>query len=1103
MKLAKIVKIAPQFQRSVRIDLDFGREDALRAYVFQPSARAAIQSVARYVRESSTCAFTFTGPFGGGKSSLALILASRLASTPSIRMVAAKRLGKETNIELNKAINCDGKRWDYVPLVGSRRDLVASVWEQLESLRLIRTRSANRSAGALIEALLQIASRPTNSGLLLVVDELGKHLEHAAREGGDIFFLQQIAEAANRSNRRLIFVGILHQAFDQYASRLGRDTKDEWAKIQGRFTDIPIITPVDEVIELVGQAVLTNDAPHRHTADMARAVADEIRKNRPGYSDDLWRRLDRCWPLHPATAALVGPISRRRFSQNERSVFSFLGSAEPLGFREFIDTTEVAAKQTFAPARYWDYLRANLEPSILASPDGHRWAQAAEAVSRSEAKGGHLHIDITKTVALIDLFKNGSGLSATNEVVAQSVQGSGDDVRRALRELNQWAVIAHRKHIDAWVIHEGSDFDVDRAVDSILSGGIEFTLDRLAMLTNLQPILAKRLYHETGTLRWFLAEVCPLEETEKLARQFSGDEGAAGKFLLALPSKQEALNTAKLRARDASKLASNYPVAVGVAENVFHIRDLGYELLALEALQRKYPEIEGDAVARREITARISRVSSVLEEELRRAFLSCKWFVHGDVRTAKNDMGLSQLASELASACFPSAPTVSSELVNRQKPSGNSQAAVRQLLWAMVTKPKIRDLGLDGFSAERGLYVTVLQVTNLHKDRKEGVAEFVRPSPKSSKEFAALWSAGDELLAGKSEPMTFAKLYEIWEGPPFGVRKGLLPILGVAYVLSNPNSIFAYREGVYQPELTPVLVDTLLQDPSLIALRWFDTGKHQKEVLQAVASTVKTTISNQIEAEPLSLAKALVKFAFELPKWTHRTSQLSKGAAGVLQLLLTANDPNRLLFIDLPSALSMNGNAAQLKLALQTSLLELRAAYPRMLELIRSKLLDSLKVDANDRIDIGKRCEIVHGISGDLLLDAFALRLTDLESDQAQLEGLISLVTNRPPREWSDHDIDRAMIELARLAMRFRQVELLASVKGRVPSRQSVAMAVSLPDGEQARLRAVDISAHDRSNVSRMAEDIRKFLLDRSSDRDLCLAAMAEAAFALAETESA
>ena len=108
MKLAKVVKIAPQFQRSVRIDLDFGREDALRAYVFQPSARAAIQSVARYVKESSTSAFTFTGPFGGGKSSLALLLASRLASTPSIRMAAAKRLGKETNTELNKAINCDG-----------------------------------------------------------------------------------------------------------------------------------------------------------------------------------------------------------------------------------------------------------------------------------------------------------------------------------------------------------------------------------------------------------------------------------------------------------------------------------------------------------------------------------------------------------------------------------------------------------------------------------------------------------------------------------------------------------------------------------------------------------------------------------------------------------------------------------------------------------------------------------------------------------------------------------------------------------------------------------------------------------------------------------
>src|SRR5258706_11866180 len=339
MKLSELIRIAPQFQRSVRIDLDFGKPDALASYVFQSSAQTAIETVMKHIRDSSTCAFTFTGPYGGGKSYLALLLASRLAGERGSRRVATEKLGQGIDDDIVDALkaNTRTRRWAYLPLIGSRRDLASSVWEDLERRNYIGKRNGRRRDPVnLAAALLEVAKRPAHGGLLVVVDELGKHLESAAREGNDIYALQQIAEAANRSNRRLIFVGILHHAFDQYANRLGREAKDEWAKIQGRFTDVPVLVPVDEVIELVGRAIVSEGAAHSYTKDASVQITEEIRRNRPGYSADLWKRLDSCWPLHPATTALLGPVSRRRFSQNERSVFSFLGSAAPLGFREFI-----------------------------------------------------------------------------------------------------------------------------------------------------------------------------------------------------------------------------------------------------------------------------------------------------------------------------------------------------------------------------------------------------------------------------------------------------------------------------------------------------------------------------------------------------------------------------------------------------------------------------------------------------------------------------------------------------------------------------------------------------------------------------------------------
>ena len=138
-------------------------------------------------------------------------------------------------------------------------------------------------------------------------------------------------------------------------------------------------------------------------------VASLLRRDRRADAERLAFTLESCWPLHPVVAALLGPISRRRFGQNQRSIFGFLNSAEPQGFQDFL--RRAGENEIYGPDRLWDYLRANLEPSILASPDGHRWALAAEALERCEAIGGDsLHLRLLKTIAVIDLFKERSGL---------------------------------------------------------------------------------------------------------------------------------------------------------------------------------------------------------------------------------------------------------------------------------------------------------------------------------------------------------------------------------------------------------------------------------------------------------------------------------------------------------------------------------------------------------------------------------------------------------------------------------------------------------------------------------------------------------------------
>ena len=359
MMLSNVVYVARRFQRSVRVDTDLGTTAALNGFVCHGSSKSALETMARLMVETEQRAFTWTGPYGGGKSSLALALCASIDGNPKRRKHARSLLGHPP--DLHRAFPVGKEGWLVVPLVGRRGDPIENLREAIAvavategGAPKTRRRKADKSGRDVIERLQSEAAARPKGGVLILLDEMGKFLGGSAGEGTDIHFFQDLAEAAGRCQGRLVVLGILHQAFEQYASRLGREVQDEWAKVQGRYVDIPIVTAIDEVIDLIGRAIVS-EREHPESMAIAESVAETIRRRRPGSPEDLAARLDACWPLHPVTATLLGPVSRRRFGQNERSTFGFLGSSEPEGFQEFLRAVPAVSEETYDPARLWEF----------------------------------------------------------------------------------------------------------------------------------------------------------------------------------------------------------------------------------------------------------------------------------------------------------------------------------------------------------------------------------------------------------------------------------------------------------------------------------------------------------------------------------------------------------------------------------------------------------------------------------------------------------------------------------------------------------------------------------------------------------------------------
>ena len=223
--------------------------------------------------------------------------------------------------------------WRILPIVGRRDRPERLVEEAIRARKLGRPRRNVWSEKQALDTLWRIASRnpDTSGGLVVFVDEMGKILEAATRDGSDIYFFQQLAEMASRSDGRLVIVGILHQAFEEYSYRLSREMREEWSKIQGRFIDLPVNTAADEQIAILGGAIDNGERPAQ-PGPLCQKVAELTNRTT---SPDLPELLEACWPLHPVVACLLGPISRRRFGQNQRSVFAFLNSSEPWGVSGF------------------------------------------------------------------------------------------------------------------------------------------------------------------------------------------------------------------------------------------------------------------------------------------------------------------------------------------------------------------------------------------------------------------------------------------------------------------------------------------------------------------------------------------------------------------------------------------------------------------------------------------------------------------------------------------------------------------------------------------------------------------------------------------------
>ena len=1134
IKLQDLISINTNYTRSINLERDANSSAIAQSYI--PTSRT-ISTLTRIAdslnKEDNPRAFALIGPYGSGKSAFAVFLAHLLGPADNEGTKAARQVIHKADQHLHNefSFHTEGT-FGYLPVlitgtpeplakrfVESLYQAAKQYWQEKPGPNHAIVKELEHCSGEQLSikqimdlvSQLQDAVSKNGRGILIVFDELGKFLEYEARHYGanDIYLLQALAEHAYKGNEANLFVAVLmHQGFEQYARGLGETLRNEWAKVQGRYENIPFLESTEQTLRIVATAFQHHfdKTQQAIVTKKCASIAAILEKQNafPGIlagkeAADLFTR---CYPLHPV-AALILPILCQKLAQNERTLFSYLGSKEPHGLKD--STSKLTNFGDFvSPWEMYEYFIRN-QPAVLNDPATHRrWAEVITALERlGDAPADE--IELVKTIGLLNIIGAHSGLKAS-QIIIELCFSDKEKAHHAITALTKKSIIQFRKYSNEFRVWQGSDFDLESAVQDELNQISHFVLpESLNDRKALPPVVARRHTIEKGALRYFKPLfVDPVSYTHET------NHASMQRIILCLVETQD---DKEIFHKDIVGYFSNQDIVV-LCPNGDQLREATAEVLALQRVQTNRPELNSDPVAMHEYKDRLAAAEQD-EDELLAAFIETpeigEWYWRQTKLVVNNKRKLQQELSRILDKVYHAAPVFKNELINREKPSSQATAARNKLVAALLHNADKQDLGIEKYPAEKGIYLALLKEAKLHKEIN-GKWQIASPDrTENPLNIYPVWKKiTDFLEKTETRPRSFAELNEELKAPPYGVKEGILSVLYATVFLRYQHELALYEDNVYTPYFTDQHLERFVKRPDFFSVQRFRISGMRATIFQQY---VKALYGDTEQSKSLiSIVKPLAKLTTELPEYTKSTKNLSPTAQKVRKAFDLAKSPEEVLFTILPKACglgvidpnkvdedSLKGFSATLMGALR----ELKYAYQNLLTDLLSNITEALlphnKVELSIselRYKLAGRFDGLAQYTVDVKgLRAFLLHICKAEeNDERWLEGLLMFLGNKPAKNWSDIDREGADLKLTEYSRRLLDLRTLQVTHERYAAKNrkdfDIILLKAMRHGKTENERAICIDRNKKDSFVNTKEEINALI--KGFDAESQLAILAE-----------
>ena len=1100
--IASLHSYSARFLRSTDLVRDFDDPQGLRGYWLTDFGRSCLGRISDAFRPNSgRRSWRLTGDFGSGKSSFALLLAH---SASDARGRLPKNLFQQVVEELPEAT-----KLRYIPVlvsaarermapavlrailnvfgtVYSRRGTRSELEGQIENLL---SKPDNIKDGQVIE-LIEKANRKfiqngKASGMLLILDEVGKFLEFAAQnpDEQDVYFLQQLGEMAARSGKEpVVIVCLLHQGFNAYAEQLAPTSQREWEKIAGRFEEIVFRQPLDQIALLIASALDVDEGrlPASLKKQAVAAFDAGIACGWFGTSasrDTLGRLAHRLFPLDP----LLLPVLVRtfqRFGQNERSLFSFLCSYEPFGLRAFSNNSLTGTSRPYQLADFYDYIRANFGHRLAVASYRTHWSVIESKIEAHPADNA-LEMRILKTVGVLNLL-HADDLRPIGEAVCWTVAGHSEEDRRQVSRLLkriEGRDLHFRGEARGYSLWPYTSVDIDARLDEAKRAIPKVAKVAAAIRQQLdsRPIVARAHYIQTGNLRYFDVVYCEPGELQRKALEPPSSQ-ADGTILVPLCETKQETDAALRAARELGGRDDLIQI-IAVPRPLIHLDHAALDALRWEWVQEKTPELNNDPYSRDEVQLHLQEARNRLQNQIQEFIglnrvgerITLSWFYRGERFQHYTGRQVMHWLSDLCDKVFHLAPRVRNELVNRHTLSSAAAAARMRLIELMFAHSEKPELGLptDRKPPEKSMYLSVLRATGLHQKRNERWALGYPAENLPTNVRPVLDRIRQILLDCPDTRVPISELVALLRKPPFGLRDGLFPIFLAVVAIVEERGIAFYENGTFLRDIGPNAFLRMTKAPERFDMQYCKVEGVRAEVFERLLAVLEVKPVEGRKVELLDVVKPLCLFVAQLPAYVLNTRKLPPIALAVRDTILNAREPAALLFSDLPKACGFGPIATGVTeitpsllfaKTLKSALDDLRVAFPEMLERLRVRLRSAFDLPGSFqqfRSTLAERAEqILVGIA-EPKLRAFCLRLMDDKLSESEwIESIGSFFALKPPTKWHDAEEDLFNSDLTVWTRRFHHVESIVFAAGESP-RDSVGVRVAITQADGIELDQV------------------------------------------------